>query len=304
MKETINNSSASVQDIFGFAEQYAATGDRCGIWDAPLVDSLYVRRWKLSPQYFSPNRRGLRRIPDLYVCDLCGTDFLTENAYASHSADCAPPIVGREIYRDDDKRIIITEAFGVDERAGPVCQRFTLLAKHFLDHKETFLDVESFTFYFLFEVDSEGLHFSGYFSRDRQSQCLTSLACIAVLPPYQSTGYGSLLIRLSYELLRRDSRVGSPERPFTVSGRQAFSAAWRRSVSAALVDAAVAGETLSLRRLAIRCGMIPCDLLATLESLDCVKERDGTKHLTISSQASQCAKIPVKIAIDPSHLHW
>ena len=45
------------------------------------------------------------------------------------------------------------------------CQNLCLLAKLFLDHKTLYFDVEPFVFYILTEVDRQGAHIVGYFSK-------------------------------------------------------------------------------------------------------------------------------------------
>jgi hypothetical protein len=45
------------------------------------------------------------------------------------------------------------------------CQNLCLVAKMFLDHKTLYYDVEPFLFYIMTEVDDEGCHFVGYFSK-------------------------------------------------------------------------------------------------------------------------------------------
>ena len=45
------------------------------------------------------------------------------------------------------------------------CQNLCLLAKLFLDHKTLYYDVEPFLFYVLTEVDRNGAHMVGYFSK-------------------------------------------------------------------------------------------------------------------------------------------
>ena len=77
------------------------------------------------------------------------------------------------------------------------CQNMCLLAKLFLDHKTLYFDVEPFLFYVLTEVDCEGAHFVGYFSKEKESPEGNNVACILTLPPYQRKGYGKFLIAFS-----------------------------------------------------------------------------------------------------------
>jgi len=56
------------------------------------------------------------------------------------------------------------------------CQNLCLLAKLFLDHKTLYFDVEPFLFYILTEVDRQGAHLVGYFSKVVVSWCMT-LSC-------------------------------------------------------------------------------------------------------------------------------
>ncbi|KAJ1986905.1 Histone acetyltransferase [Dimargaris cristalligena] len=84
-----------------------------------------------------------------------------------------PP--GDEIYRDRHLSI-----FEVDGRKNKVyCQNLCLLAKMFLDHKTLYYDVEPFLFYILTEVDDEGCHFVGYFSKEKHSSLEYNLSYIA-----------------------------------------------------------------------------------------------------------------------------
>lgn len=50
------------------------------------------------------------------------------------------------------------------------CQNLCLLAKLFLDHKTLYFDVEPFIFYILTEVNKQGAHIVGYFSKVRPQQ--------------------------------------------------------------------------------------------------------------------------------------
>ena len=55
------------------------------------------------------------------------------------------------------------EVDGIDHKL--YCQNLCFLSKLFLDHKALYFDVEPFCFYVLTEVDVQGCHIAGYFSK-------------------------------------------------------------------------------------------------------------------------------------------
>jgi GNAT superfamily N-acetyltransferase len=52
----------------------------------------------------------------------------------------------------------------------------------------------------------------GFFSKEKMSWDNNNLACILVFPPWQKQGLGQILMGASYELSKREGRLGGPEK--------------------------------------------------------------------------------------------
>lgn len=52
----------------------------------------------------------------------------------------------------------------------------------------------------------------GFFSKEKMSWDNNNVACILVFPPWQRRGLGQILMGVSYELSRREGRLGGPEK--------------------------------------------------------------------------------------------
>ena len=83
-----------------------------------------------------------------------------------HSGQCVQrQPSGKEIYRKGT--LSLFEVDGADHKL--YCQNLCLVAKLFLDHKTLYFDVVPFLFYILCEVDKQGAHIVGYFSKEKES---------------------------------------------------------------------------------------------------------------------------------------
>ncbi|KAJ1908906.1 Histone acetyltransferase [Tieghemiomyces parasiticus] len=160
----------------------------------PQIKQIVLGKYEIDTWYLAPYPEEYSCHPCIYMCEYCFKYMKSAFVAGRHRLKCQlkhPP--GDEIYRDGDISI-----FEVDGRKNKVyCQNLCLLAKMFLDHKTLYYDVEPFLFYILTEVDDEGCHFVGYFSKEKNSGNEYNLSCILVLPIYQRKGYGNLLIEFS-----------------------------------------------------------------------------------------------------------
>jgi GNAT superfamily N-acetyltransferase len=94
------------------------------------------------------------------------------------------------------------------------CQNLCQFAKFFLDTKSVVYETMGFRFYIhtVPNPTSGRRHVTGFFSKEKKSWDDYNLACILVLSPYHRQGIGKTLIAFSYELSRREKKMGSPEK--------------------------------------------------------------------------------------------
>uniref|UniRef100_A0A3B3Z8E1 Histone acetyltransferase n=1 Tax=Periophthalmus magnuspinnatus TaxID=409849 RepID=A0A3B3Z8E1_9GOBI len=158
------------------------------------VDKIQIGNFEIDAWYFSPFPEDYGKQPKLWICEYCLKYMKFEKTFRHHLSNCQwrqPP--GKEIYRRSN--ISVFEVDGRDHKI--YCQNLCLLAKLFLDHKTLYFDVEPFIFYILTEVNKQGAHIVGYFSKEKESPDGNNVACILTLPPYQRRGYGKFLIAFS-----------------------------------------------------------------------------------------------------------
>ncbi|KAK2562319.1 Histone acetyltransferase KAT8 [Acropora cervicornis] len=267
------------------------------------VHKIQFGKYEIDAWYFSPFPDEYGKQAKLWICEYCIKYMKFERTYKEHLGKCTmrqPP--GKEIYRKGT--ISVYEVDGKEHKL--YCQNICLLAKLFLDHKTLYFDVEPFMFYLLTEVDREGAHLVGYFSKEKESPDGNNVACILTLPPYQRKGYGKFLIAFSYELSKIEQMVGSPEKPLSDLGKLSYRSYW----SWILLDILRNFRgTLSIKDLSNMTSITQEDIINTLQSLNMVKYWKGQHVICVTAKLveehvkSAHYRKPV-LSVDTSCLRW
>lgn len=266
------------------------------------IEIIQLGKYEIDTWYFSPYPEEYTKdCKKLYICEYCLKYMKKAKTVERHKQKCTmrhPP--GDEIYRDPNISV-----FEVDGKKQKIyCQNLCLIAKLFLDHKTLYYDVEPFLFYIMCTCDEEGCHVVGYFSKEKQSAEEYNLACILTLPPYQRKGYGKLLIAFSYELSKKEDKVGTPERPLSDLGKLSYRSYWK----AVLLDILRKHKgNLSIKDLSKMTAIKPDDIISTLQSINLIKYWKGQHIISVTSKVIEdhCKKTKQQsMRIDPSKLHW
>ena len=230
------------------------------------LSRIQMGQYEMEPWYFSPYPVEFTEEQMVYICEFCLSYYGNLHQFERHRAKCTllhPP--GNEIYRDE--HVSFFEVDGRRQRTW--CRNLCLLSKLFLDHKTLYYDVDPFLFYCMTTRDERGCHLVGYFSKEKESAEGYNVACILTLPQYQRRGFGRLLIAFSYELSKREGKLGSPEKPLSDLGLLGYRAYWQELIVDLLM---VDGRTdVTVEELAALTAMTTNDVLHTLQNLNMLR---------------------------------
>ncbi|KAJ9056328.1 Histone acetyltransferase, variant 2 [Entomophthora muscae] len=268
------------------------------------IQKLVFGDFILDTWYSAPYPEEYSRHSTLYSCEFCLKYMKSAYTAYRHKIKCKlrrPP--GDEIYRDENISV-----FEVDGRKNKIyCQNLCLIAKMFLDHKTLYYDVEPFLFYVLTEVDDQGCHLTGYFSKEKRSGRQYNLSCILTLPHHQRKGYGFFLIDLSYLLSRKEGKLGSPEKPLSDLGLLSYQSYWKHTLLCAFNNM-TSLDDVSIIDLSEQLGMLQEDVTATLSELGFLVKPDSDETPKVDLDAVQRylddSKMRSSLIAKPDLLRW
>ncbi|TFK23971.1 hypothetical protein FA15DRAFT_670064 [Coprinopsis marcescibilis] len=242
------------------------------------LNRLQIGKYEVDAWYFSPYPKEYAHLPILYICEFCLSFFPSPMMFSRHRQRCTmlhPP--GNEIYRHEE--ISFYEIDG--KRQLTWCRNLSLLSKCFLDHKTLYYDVTPFLYYVMVKRDDVGCHIIGYFSKEKESAENYNVACILTLPQHQRHGYGKLLIDFSYELSKKEGKLGSPEKPLSDLGLLGYRAYWAEVIIDLLL-ATPDGE-ISIDEIAQKTAITHADIMNTCTTLQLFKHYKGSHVICLNN---------------------
>ncbi|KAG8463613.1 hypothetical protein KFE25_003886 [Diacronema lutheri] len=265
------------------------------------INRIAIGKYEMNTWYFSPFPKEYANCDTLYWCEYDLAYFARrehlERYVRTRCKRRHPP--GDEIFRQGEMAV-----YEIDSRVERVfCENLCLLAKLFLDHKTLYFDVQPFLFYAICTCDDQGAHIVGYFSKERVSAEDYNLACILTLPCYQRRGYGKFMISISYELSKREKKLGTPERPLSDLGLVSYRSYWATKMLEILCKHK---GTISIQELSDMTFFRPEDIISTLQALDLLKYFGGQHSIYVSPKMVEqyVNKKDNSPPVDPARLQW
>ncbi|MCJ1461870.1 hypothetical protein MMC07_000469 [Pseudocyphellaria aurata] len=239
-----------------------------------VLGDVLFKTWYPS---FYPEELVGRDLERLYICQRCFKYSKELMPFLAHVKSCTSQdlsLPGNLIYAKASHTIY--ELF---------TQNLSLFAKLFLDNKSVFFDVASFNYYLLVHTPSitnghppMRQQIVGFFSKEKMSWDNNNLACILIFPPWQRKGFGKILMGISYELSKREGRIGGPEKPLSELGRRGYVRFWEARVAKAVLGMK-AKTTMTVGEIADVCWILPEDVILALKETGALltkKKADGS----------------------------
>merc|ERR1711934_644780 len=131
-----------------------------------------------------------------------------------------------------------------------------------------------------------------------------NLACILVLPAFQRKGYGNFIIQFSYELSKKEARVGSPEKPLSDLGKLSYMSYWIREILKVLRRNY--NKQISLTEIAMCTSIKLEDIMTTLEYLQVLKYWSGQYLICVAPEllTKYLKEKKGRIIMNVEKIHW
>ena len=118
-----------------------------------------------------------------------------------------------------------------------------------------------------------------------------NLACILVFPPWQRKGLGKILMGVSYELSKRENRIGGPEKPLSELGRKGYLKFWEARVASAILGIRNK-SSMTPEEVARQCWMLVDDVIVALKEMGMLEARKkGAGFLIAKDRARNWAQV-------------
>ena len=135
-----------------------------------------------------------------------------------------------------------------------------------------------------------------------------NLACILTFPSAQRRGFGRFLIAFSYELSKKEEKVGSPEKPLSDLGAVSYKSYWASTLLVLLRS--FPGQQVSIMDLTKMTSILAEDVTATLQMLGLLQFLDDGSNCVLSCPPDVLDSLMEKyphnggVPVDPARLHW
>ena len=250
------------------------------------VNTVQFGKYNIDTWYYAPYPDPYgAMVETLYICEFTFKYMSKKKTLEQHLLNLElrrPP--GQQIYDDPNRKIAVFEMIGREHRV--YCQNLCLFAKLFIEHKTLYYDADPFLFYVLTEYDDDGSHHPvGYYSKEIHSAEDYNLACILTYPPFQRNGYGRFLMSLSYEISKREKKLGSPEKPLSDLGKLSYRSYWQYLLLTYIYEhPSPKNGQLTLDQLCSNTAIKPEDAISTLQHMSMVRQWKGQLVLFFTRQ--------------------